>query len=85
MTTSTAPAPLGDLITSSAFTPKAISSSSTSPKSRSRQGRSHRAGVEMDFIDAVAAPVPMRVIAEMLGVSIDLLDDFGGGPTPSSS
>jgi cytochrome P450 len=33
-------------------------------------------GVEMDFIDTVAAPVPMRVIAEMLGVSTDLLDDF---------
>jgi len=33
-------------------------------------------GVEMDFIDTVAAPVPMRVIAEMLGVSISLLDDF---------
>jgi len=33
-------------------------------------------GVEVDFVDTVAAPVPMAVIAEMLGVSTDLLDDF---------
>jgi cytochrome P450 len=33
-------------------------------------------GVEVDFVDTVAAPVPMRVIAEMLGVSIALIDDF---------
>ena len=33
-------------------------------------------GVEVDFVDTVAARVPMRVIAEMLGVSTDLLDDF---------
>jgi cytochrome P450 len=32
--------------------------------------------VELDFIDAVAAPVPMMVIARMLGVSTDDLDDF---------
>jgi cytochrome P450 len=33
-------------------------------------------GVEYDFVDAVAAPVPMMVIAQMLGVSNDHLDDF---------
>jgi cytochrome P450 len=33
-------------------------------------------GVEVDFINTVAAPVPMRVIAEMLGVATDRLDDF---------
>jgi cytochrome P450 len=33
-------------------------------------------GVELDFVDAVAAPVPMMVIARMLGVSTDDLDDF---------
>ncbi len=33
-------------------------------------------GVEYDFIDAVAAPVPMMVIAQLLGVSTDDLDEF---------
>jgi cytochrome P450 len=33
-------------------------------------------GVEYDFVDAVAAPVPMMVIAQLLGVSTDDLDDF---------
>ena len=33
-------------------------------------------GVEYDFVDAVAAPVPMMVIARLLGVSTDDLDDF---------
>jgi cytochrome P450 len=33
-------------------------------------------GVELDFVDAVASPVPMMVIARMLGVSTADLDDF---------
>jgi cytochrome P450 len=64
-------------LASAAFTPKAIN--------RLEQHVAELAvaqidriepGVEMDFIDAVAAPVPMRVIAEMLGVSTGMLDDF---------
>ena len=33
-------------------------------------------GVEVDFVETVAAPVRIRVIAEMLGVSTEFLDDF---------
>ena len=64
-------------IASSAFTPKAISLLEQHVAELAvAQVDRIEPGVEMDFIDTVAAPVPMRVIAEMLGVSTDLLDDF---------
>ena len=33
-------------------------------------------GVEVDFVDTVAAPLPMIMIALMLGVPLEHLDDF---------
>jgi cytochrome P450 len=33
-------------------------------------------GVELDFVDVVGAPVPMTVIARMLGVPTEMLDEF---------
>jgi cytochrome P450 len=64
-------------LASSAFTPKAISLLEQHVAELAvTQIDRIEPGVEMDFVDTVAAPVPMRVIAEMLGVSTDLLDDF---------
>jgi cytochrome P450 len=64
-------------VASAAFTPKAITRLEQHVADLAvAQIDRIEPGVEMDFIEAVAAPVPMRVIAEMLGVSTDLLDDF---------
>jgi cytochrome P450 len=64
-------------LASSAFTPKAISllEHHVAELAVAQIDRIDP-GVEMDFVETVAAPVPMRVIAEMLGVSPDLLNDF---------
>jgi cytochrome P450 len=64
-------------VASAAFTPKAISLLEQHVADLAvAQIDRIEPGVELDFVEAVAAPVPMRVIAEMLGVSTDLLDDF---------
>jgi cytochrome P450 len=64
-------------LASAAFTPKAINRLEQHVADLAvAQVDRIEPGVEMDFIDTVAAPVPMRVIAEMLGVSMDMLDDF---------
>ena len=64
-------------LASSAFTPKAIALLEQHVADLAvEQIDRIQPGVEVDFVDAVAAPVPMRVIAEMLGVSTDLLADF---------
>ena len=64
-------------VASAAFTPKAITLLEQHVAELAvAQIDRIEPGVEMDFIEAVAAPVPMRVIAEMLGVSTELLDDF---------
>jgi cytochrome P450 len=64
-------------LASSAFTPKAIALLEQHVAELAvAQIDRIEPGVEVDFVDTVAAPVPMRVIAEMLGVSTDLLDDF---------
>jgi cytochrome P450 len=64
-------------LASAAFTPKAINRLEQHVADLAvAQIDRIEPGVELDFIETVAAPVPMRVIAEMLGVSTDLLDDF---------
>ena len=64
-------------LASSAFTPRAIALLEQHVDELAvEQIDRIEPGVEMDFVDTVAAPVPMRVIAEMLGVSTDRLDDF---------
>jgi cytochrome P450 len=64
-------------LASAAFTPKAIARLEQHVADLAvAQIDRIEPGVEMDFVDTVAAPVPMRVIAEMLGVSTELLDDF---------
>ena len=64
-------------LASSAFTPKAIALLEQHVAELAvAQIDRIEPGVEVDFVDTVAAPVPMRVIAEMLGVSTELLDDF---------
>jgi cytochrome P450 len=64
-------------VASAAFTPKAIARLEQHVADlAAAQIDRIEPGVETDFVETVAAPVPMRVIAEMLGVSTDLLDDF---------
>ena len=64
-------------LASYAFTPKAISLLEDHVAELAvAQIDAIEPGVEYDFVDAVASPVPMRVIAEMLGVSTDMLADF---------
>jgi cytochrome P450 len=64
-------------LASAAFTPKAIALLEQHVADLAvKQIDRIEPGVEMDFVDTVAAPVPIRVIAEMLGVSTDRLDDF---------
>jgi cytochrome P450 len=64
-------------LASHAFTPKAIALLEAHVADLARSLLDQiEPGVQVDFVDTVAAPVPMRVIAEMLGVSTDRLDDF---------
>lgn len=64
-------------LASAAFTPKAINRLEQHVADLAvAQVDRIEPGVEVDFVDTVAAPVPMRVIAEMLGVSMGMLDDF---------
>jgi cytochrome P450 len=64
-------------LASAAFTPKAINRLEQHVADLAvAQIDRIEPGVEVDFVDTVAAPVPMRVIAEMLGVSTGMLDDF---------
>ena len=64
-------------IASYAFTPKAINALEAQVQQiASDLFDEIPEGVEVDFIDTVAAPLPMIMIALMLGVPIDHLDDF---------
>jgi cytochrome P450 len=64
-------------LASSAFTPRAIALLEDHVAELAvKQIDRIEPGAEMDFVDTVAAPVPMRVIVEMLVVSTALHDDF---------
>ena len=64
-------------IASHAFTPKAINALEAQVEAIAAKWFDEiPAGVEVDFVDTVAAPVPMVMIALMLGVPIEMLDDF---------
>ena len=64
-------------IASYAFTPKAINEiEDAGPADRGRAVRRDPRDVELDFVDTVAAPLPMIMIALMLGVPLEDLDTF---------
>lgn len=64
-------------IASKAFTPKVINQLEAQVRDISSERFDQiPEGVEVDFIDTVAAPVPMIMIALMLGVPVELLDSF---------
>jgi cytochrome P450 len=64
-------------VASQAFTPKAIARLEQHVAQLAiAQIDQIEPGTEVDFIDTIAAPVPMRVIAEMLGISTDMLEEF---------
>ena len=60
-----------------AFTPKAIAQLEEAVVGYARASFDEiPVGVEVDFVDTVASPVPMAMIAVMLGVPTELLPDF---------
>ena len=64
-------------IASHAFTPKAINEIEAQVQRIAVELFDEiPADVEVDFVDTVAAPLPMIMIALMLGVPLELLDDF---------
>lgn len=60
-----------------AFTPRAVARLEHEVEQLTRQMfEKIEPGVEVDYIDAVAAPVPIIMIARLLGVTDDNVDDF---------
>jgi cytochrome P450 len=64
-------------IASRAFTPRAVARLEDEVEMLTARAFSQiEPGVEIDFVDAVAAPVPIIMIARLLGVSDEHVDDF---------